>query len=234
MAAQCSKLAPRPPSVGQVTIARLSPSALAYLLFGDTSIYDNLCESLRDASAGAKRFANELMQSRLILCALLEYGADYTKGKVLTELRSKRLAGQLLSMSLKVAYEEAKAFETGVAMPMVCARAGCDLKAGQMCYWNPESAIHTGTIYMHLGLDKFAQEQFDQALSQELSDSAKAMALNNKGLIHLKHYRVADAIPLFEQAHQIAPDRVEPGRNLEWAKTMLSELSVGFSLDRFL
>jgi len=204
------------------SIARLSPSAITYLLFGDTSIYDNLCESVRDVSKGTKGFANDLMQNRVVLCTLLEYGADYTKGRVLTELGSKRLAGQLLSMSLKVAYEEAKAFEIGVAMPLVCARAGCDLKAGQMCYGSPEFAIRNGTIYMHLDLDGLAQGQFDQALSQELSDGDRAMALNNKGLIHLKHNRVADAIPLFEQAHQIAPNLTEPKKNLELTKARLS------------
>jgi len=216
------------------SMARLSPRAMSYLLFGETSVYDSLCESITDAGAAAKRFANDLMRNRIILCTLLEYAADYTEGRVLIDLGPKRLAGQLLSMSLKVAYEEAKAFEIGVGVPMICARAGCDIKAGQMCYGSPEFAIRNGTIYMHLDLDGLAQEQFDQALSQELSDAAKAMALNNKGLIHLKHNRVADAIPLFEQAHQIAPDRIEPKKNLEWAKTMLSHLSAGFSLDRFL
>ena len=209
------------------SLARLSPRAMSYLLFGDTSIYDNLCESVTAASKGAKGFANELMRNRVILCTLLEYGADYTEGKVLIDLGSKRLAGQLLSMGLKVAYEEAKAFEIGVGMPMICARAGCDIKAGQMCYGSPEFAIRNGTIYMHLDLDGFAQEQFDQALSQDLSDDAKATALNNKGLIHLKHNRVAEAIPLFEQAHQIAPDRAAPQKNLEFAKTKLSQLSRG-------
>jgi tetratricopeptide (TPR) repeat protein len=125
-------------------------------------------------------------------------------------------------MSLKVAYEEAKAFEIEVGMPMICVRAGCDIKAGQMCYGSPEFAIRNGTIYMHLDLDRLAQEQFDQALSQELSDGDKATALNNKGVIHLRHNRFADAIPLFEQAHQIAPDRTEPKKNLELAKARLS------------
>jgi len=209
------------------SIARLSPSAMTYLLFGDTSIYDNLCESVRDVRKSTKGFANELMQNRVILCTLLEYGVDYTKGKLLTELGSKRLAGQLLSVNLKVAYEEAKAFEIEVGMPMVCARAGCDIKLGQMCYGRPEFAIRNGIIYMHLDLDGLAQEQLDQALSQELSDGDRAIALNSKGLIHLKHNRVADAIPLFAQAHQIAPNRNEPKKNLELAKARLSEQQEG-------
>jgi tetratricopeptide (TPR) repeat protein len=205
------------------SIARLSPSAMAYLLFGDTSIHDNLRESITDASKAAREYASELMQSRLILCTLLEYGSDYTKGRVMTELAAKRLAGQLLTVSLKVAYEEAKAFEIGVGVPFVCARAGCDLKAGQMCYGSPEFAIRTGTIYMHLDLDGLAQGQFDQALSQELSADDRATALNNKGLLSLKHNLLADAISLFEEANKVAPNRTEPKRNLEFAKTKLSE-----------
>jgi tetratricopeptide (TPR) repeat protein len=204
------------------SIARLSPRAMRYVLFGDTSIYDNLCESLAGITKGAKGFANELMQTRIILCTLLEYGSDCVEGKVLIDLGSRRLAGQVFSASLKVAYDEAKAFEIGVGMPLICARAACDIKAGQMCFARPESAIRSGTIYMHLDLDGLAEGQFDQALSQDLSDDDRATALNNKGLIYLKRNRTADAIILFEKAHQIAPDRTEPQKNLEWARSRAS------------
>jgi hypothetical protein len=216
------------------SIARLSPSAMTYLLFGDTSVYDNLCESVRGTGNSTKGFANDLMQNRMIICTLLEYGVDYTRGKILTMLGPRRLAGQLLTVDLKVAYEEAKAFGIGAAMPVVCARAGCDLSAGQMSYGTSEFAIRNGTVYMHLDLVGLAQQQFDQALLQELSDSARATALNNKGFIYLQCGQVADAIPLFEQALEIAPRRAEPQKNLEFAKIKLSQLSAGFILDKFL
>jgi len=204
-------------------IALLSSSATAYLLFGDTSIYDNLFENTRDKDKKVKEFANGLMQSRIILCALLEYGADYTKGRVLCELKSKRLAGQLLSMNLKVAYEEAKAFEIQIGMPLIGAYAGGNLRAGEMAYGSPEFGIRQGTIYMHLDLDKLAEESFNQALSQEIPDDARAMALNNKGLIYLKHKHFLEAIPLFEQAIKHGPTIDEPKRNLELAKARLSK-----------
>jgi tetratricopeptide (TPR) repeat protein len=178
---------------------------------------------MRDKDKKAKEFANGLMQNRIILCILLEYGADYMNGSILTELKSKRLAGQLLSMNLTVAYEEAKAFQIGAGMPMIGSFAGCNLKAGQMCYGSPEFFIRQGTIYMHLDLDEMAEELFNQALSQEIPDDARAMALNNKGLIYLKHNRFSDAIPLFEQAIEIAPNLNEPKKNLELAKSKLSE-----------
>jgi len=204
-------------------VALLSSRATTYLLFGDTSLYDNLFESVRDKDKNAKEFANGLMQQRIILNVLLEYGADYTKGMVSTKLKLKRLAGQLLSMSLKVAYEEAKAFEIGVAMPLIGASAVCDLKAGEICYGNPEFGIRQGTIYMHLDLDELAEETFDQALSQKIPDNARTTALNNKGLIYLKYNRFTEAIPLFEQAIKYGPTRDEPKRNLELAKARLSE-----------
>jgi hypothetical protein len=204
-------------------VALLSPSTTTYLLFGDTSTYDNLFENTRNKDKNEKKFANGLMQNSIILCVLLEYGADYTKGRVLYKLRSKRLAGQLLSMSLKLAYEEAKAFEIGAAMPLIGAYAGRDLKAGEMCYGSPEFGIRQGTIYMHLDLDKLAEETFDQALSQEISDDARAMALNNKGLIYFKHKHFLEAIPLFEQAIKHGPTIDEPKKNLELAKARLSK-----------
>lgn len=204
-------------------VALLSSSATAYLLFGDTSIYDNLFENIRDKDKKTKEFANGLMLNRIILCILLEYGADYTNGSILTELKSKQLAGQLLSMNLTVAYEEAKAFQIGAGMPMIGSFAGCNLKAGQMSYGSPEFFIRQGTIYMHLDLDELAEKLFNQALSQEIPDDARAMALNNKGLIYLKHNRFSDSIPLFEQAIEIAPNLNEPKKNLELAKSKLSE-----------
>jgi len=204
-------------------IALLSSRATSILLFGDTSLYDNLFESVRDKDNNAKEFANGFMQQRIILSVLLEYGADYMDGSVLTELKSKRLAGQLLSMDLKVAYEEARAFGIGVGMPIIGSTARCELKKGEMCYGSPEFSIRQGTIYTHLDLDELAEESFNQALSQKIPDGARAMALNNKGLIYLKKNRFPEAIPLFEQAIKHGPTLDEPKRNLELAKARFSE-----------
>ncbi|MHC4570321.1 MAG: tetratricopeptide repeat protein, partial [Planctomycetota bacterium] len=204
-------------------IALLSSSATAYLLFGDTSIYDNLFENVRNKDENAKEFANGLMQNRIILCALLGYGADYIKGRVLCELKSKRLAGQLLSMNLKVAYEEAKAFELQVGMPLIRAYAGGNLRAGEMTYGKPEFFLRQGTIYMHLDLDELAEQTFDQALSLDIPDSDRAIGLNNKGLIYLRRKRYSEAIPLFEEATKHNPDLAEPKRNLKLATAGLSE-----------
>lgn len=204
-------------------IALLSPRAISTLLFGDTSLYDNLFESIRDKDDKAKEFANDLMLNRIILSVLLEYGEDYTNGRILTELKSKRLAGQVLSMDLKVAYEDALAFGIGTAMPMIGAIAGGELKAGEMCYGKPEFGIRTGTIYMHLDMDELAEQQFDQALSQKIPDSARAMALNNKGLICLKYDRLPEAISLFEQAIKHGPTLDAPKKNLEIAKARFSK-----------
>jgi biotin operon repressor len=204
-------------------IALLSSRATSALLFGDTSLYDNAFESIRDKDKGTQGFTSDLMLNRIILSVLLEYGADYTNGRILTELKLKRLAGQVLIVDLRVAYEEAIAFGIGAAMPMIGATAGTTLKAGELCYGRPEFGIRSGTIFMHLGLDELAEQEFDKVLSQKISDSAKVMALNNKGLICLNRNRVKEAIPLFEQAHEIAPNQNEPKKNLEIAKARLSE-----------
>lgn len=204
-------------------IAFLSSGSTAYLLFGDTSIYDNLLENVRSKDKKTKEFANDLMQNRLIICVLLEYGVDCTKGKVLSELKSKRLAGQLLSMNLKLAYEEAKAFEIQISMPQILAYARNDFKAGEIAYGSPEFGVRQGTILMHLDLDEQAVEIFDQALSKEITNDAKVIALNNKGLIYLKNNRLIEAISLFEQVIKIAPNQIFPKKNLELAKRKLSE-----------
>jgi len=203
-------------------VALLSSRATSNLLFGDTSLYDNLFESIRDKGDKEQKFANDLMLNRIILSVLLEYGADYTSGRILAELRSKRLAGQVLIMNLKVAYEEAIAFGIGAAMPMIGATAGCDLKAGQLCYGSPEFFVRQGTISMHLDLDELAEEAFNQVLSQKISNDIKAVALNNKGLIYLKRNRLTEAIHLFEEAIKHDPTLDMPKKNLELAKARLS------------
>lgn len=208
-------------------IALLSSHATSALLFGDTSLYDNLFESIRDKDDKAKEFADGLMLNRIILSVLLEYGADYTNGRILTELRLKRLAGQVLIVNLKVAYEEALAFGIGAAMPMVGAVAGCNLKAGELCYGRPEFGIRSGTIYMHLDLDELAEQEFNNVLSQKISDSDRTVALNNKGLIYLKQKRFPEAILLFEQATKHDPTQDAPKKNLELAKAKLTEQQEG-------
>jgi tetratricopeptide (TPR) repeat protein len=203
-------------------MALLSSRATSALLFGNTSLYDNLFESIRDKGDKEQTFANDLMLNRIILSVLLEYGADYTSGRILTELKLKRLAGQVLIMNLKVAYEEAIAFGIGAAMPMIGATAGCDLKAGQLCYGSPEFFVRQGTISMHLDLDELAEKAFDQVLSQNISNDIKAVALNNKGLIYLKRNRLTEAIHLFKEAIKHDPTLDMPKKNLELAKARLS------------
>lgn len=198
-------------------IAILSSSATNYLLFGDTSIYDNLFENTRIGDVDAKELANKLMLDRIILCALLEFGTDYTKGRVLTELRSKRLAGLLLNMNLKAAYENAKAFEIQIGMPVIGAYASDNFRAGELGYASPEFFIRQGTILMHLDLHDFAEEAFDKALSGEISDAAKAMALNNKGLTLLNRNCIPEAISTFKEASKIDSTLDEPKKNLEIA-----------------
>jgi tetratricopeptide (TPR) repeat protein len=204
-------------------IALLSSRATSILLFGDTSFYDNAFESVKNKNGEAQKFVNALMKNRIILNVLLEYGADYTAGRILTELKSKRLAGQLLTIDLKVAYEEALAFGLGTAIPMIGAVAETALNKAELCYGRPEFGIRTGIIYMHLELDELARQQFDQALSQNIPDSARSIGLNNKGLLYLKYNRIPEAILLFEQAIQYDPTKDGPKNNLEFAKTRLLE-----------
>lgn len=92
-----------------------------------------------------------------------------------------------------------------------------------MCHVTPEFLIRQGTIYMHLDLDGLAEQLFDKALSQPIPDGAKAIALNSKGMLCLKHNRLPDAILLFEQAITLDPSRDEPRKNVELTKARLSE-----------
>ena len=92
------------------------------------------------------------------------------------------------------------------------------IKKGQLVSIPADLYVQNGTILMNLGEPQMALEEFDRALTLDISDEARAAALNNKGLILLNRGEKSVAANLFQDALKIKPDLKEVMNNLELCK----------------
>lgn len=70
------------------TLALLSPAAASYVLFGDTSLYDNLAEHARNLGEQHVSMASEMMKHNILHHVLLRYADDSANAKTLDTLLS--------------------------------------------------------------------------------------------------------------------------------------------------
>jgi len=202
-------------------LALLSPTAASYVLFGDTSLYDNLSEHARTLGEQHVTMANDMMKRNILHHVLLRYAEDSTNDKTLATLEGRTIAGQIVTLKIAAAYDDGLAFDAFSMAPLVRARAATDLKKGQMVFGSPGLFVQTGTIYMHMGEFDLAVEEFDRVLTRDNPSKVRAAALNNKGLIRLRQQQVQEAIELFREAAEIDPELTEPKKNLERAQSLL-------------
>ena len=126
-------------------------------------------------------------------------------------------------MRVAGAYEDGRAFDALSVMPLMRVRASTNLVKGQMVSGSPSLFVRTGTIFMHMGEFGLAAKEFDKVLGPEMPPDVRAAAMNNKGLIFLNRGQVSEAIDLFRQSIELAPNLSEPRKNLETAELMLSD-----------
>ena len=71
--------------------ALLSPAAASYILFGDTTLYDNLFEHTHTLGDQQIIMANEMMKQNILHQVLLRYAEDSINAKLLDTLEGKSL-----------------------------------------------------------------------------------------------------------------------------------------------
>ena len=214
------RLQPEPLEVLR-NLSLLSPSVAAYLLFGDTTLYDNLTEHSK--RIGQEQYANEIIWNNIIHHTLLLYGADSINGYLLDVIDGKPLAGQIFAIRLVAAYQDNKAFEIQSVVPSMRLRAGENLEKNQMVTGSPGIFVQIGTILMHMGEFGLALKEFEKAATLKSPFDVKFAALNNKGLALLQLDKITEAIDAFQQAIDLDPTRPEPKKNLELAKKSLED-----------
>lgn len=202
-------------------LALLSPGAASYLLFGETTLYDNLTEHARTLGEQQVAMANEIMKHNILHRVLLRYGDDSINANLLGTLEGKPIPGQLITVRVVAAYEDGRAFDALSVMPLMRFRASGDIAKGQMVSGSPSLFVQSGIALMHMGEFDLAIREFDEVLTPEMPPNVRAAAMNNKGLILLEHGQVPEAVELFRESTQLDPERPEPRRNLEMAESLL-------------
>ena len=196
-------------------ILSLSPSALTYTLHGDTSIYDNLLEHVKSMGKNNQDFANSISWESLLSNVLLLYANDLINSKLLYKIEQQEIVANLITIKIGASYENAIAFRALSKFPIIRLRTKEKLKKGQLVAFPAERYVQNGNIFMQLGEPDFALEQYDKALSKNISDEARVVALNNKGFLFLNMGKKEEAAELFKLALNINADLPQARQNLE-------------------
>ena len=199
-------------------LASLSPATAEYLLFSDTTPYDNLARQVASFSADHQKQAAEITMQMMMHRALLKYAADSAGGGLLHELDGEQVAGQICAVRLVAASRKTKLFEAISTVPSICYKAGCPIKAGQMVSGPPDMNVEIGTIFMNMGESELALRSFDKALAESIPTEARVAGLNNKGLIFLNTGKTTEAESAFAEALKLKPGNEIVARNLELAR----------------
>ena len=183
-------------------ILLVSPSALIFTLYGDTTFFDGMWSSRNqlDSSNATRDWINGILYSQFHtllsekLIADMEvptYGILYAKFQILVARTT---------IQVDLATPRGKYVEVMGRRILSLHRAMEELPAGQpVSAVNPMAFSYDGLALMHLGEFQTALENFDKALALVQDPIQKAIVLNNKGwaFLQLKQYR--RAIECFEE-----------------------------------
>jgi len=207
-------------------ILKISPSASRHLLFGDTTLHDNLADQFEDASIRQDHRDQTRALNRDIVLqrTVLNCANDSVFGRASHELDGKNLIAKVVRIGVSAGYEDTRAFTAAVVIPSALARAGEEaIKAGQMVFGQPGFHLPYATALMHLGEFEEALRLFEKELSSDLPNDARKVALNNQGLILMETGKPEQAVQCFEAALRIDANLQEAQANLDLARQKLEE-----------
>lgn len=195
---------------------RTSPSAASFVLFGDTTKFDNLIEQVKqnNLNQNLSKTATEYITQTVIQQTAIAYANDMLAVRTVDEIDGEEIVGQVLRMQLSATHSKRLAFQTLVVVPMMRVKVQGGVKAGQMVSGSPDLFVNHGTLLSQMGEHDLAIDSFDKALAQPLSDELKAAALNNKGLALLNSGHRPEAKICFEEALKLQPQLQEIQNNL--------------------
>lgn len=206
-------------------VLKVSPSAAAFVLYGDTSRFDKLADQLitHNLTQDARTMVSALAAERLSQDALIRYANDIAEGRTLQQVDGEAIVGQVLRIGVSTATKDGLAFRLLAVLPIILARVDGDVAKGQLVFGPPEHPLREGTILLMLEENEWALAAFDKALLNDLSNDARKTALNDKGVALGRMADLAAAIACFEEALQIDPDFKDARENLERARQVKVE-----------
>lgn len=196
-------------------LLKTSPSAVEFILFGDTTRFDNLADQVR--KQGVVKRMEELAQ-KFATEAVLQYALrswinDALDGRILGELDGKQIAGHIVRMNVSVAFKDKLAFDVSIILPAMFVRTSGRIEVGQMVSGPSELFIDQGTVLLILHEPALALAAFDRALSLQLPVDKRKVAVHNKGLALLRLKRFNEAIVCFDETLSIDPTLEEARKN---------------------
>ena len=215
-------------------LLKISPEAAGFILFGDTTRFDNAINQMHQQKfeGALKSMTEEFISISVKEQIAIKFINDTMSGKDLYNIDGKMLVGTLTKIQLSGAFEDKPAFQILISTPRVLAKAGGEIRAGQIVFGSPEVLMNHGTILCHLGESGLAIDKFDEVLSNKnISDELRAATLNNKGLALLTLQRISKSRRCFKQALKFNPNLNEAKINLDRIRL---ENRLSFKIKKFL
>lgn len=143
---------------------KTSPSAAEFILFGDTTRFDNLADQVRQQGMNEelKAMAREIAAQTVLQEAIRFWVNDVMDGKILHELDSRQIAGLVVRMKISAAFADNLAFQASVVTPMMLIQASGRIEAGQGV--RAAALNNKGLALLRLGCITEATSCFEEAL----------------------------------------------------------------------
>lgn len=179
----------------------VSPSALAFALHGDTTLFSALWSNRNhlDASEATRDLLTGILRSRFYM-SLLE--------RLIPDMRVLAYASLYAQLQLRVAQVDIQVrlatahgmyIDAAPSESFTLAKAAEDLPAGApVVAVDPMSFAHDGLAFFHLGEFQTAIEDFDKALTAVKDPIQRATIWNNKGWAFLQFRQYQKAIECFD------------------------------------
>jgi tetratricopeptide (TPR) repeat protein len=189
---------------------RMSPSAASFVLFGDTTRYDNLADQMSGESISAEGRArmSALGLEQLCLDVMSRYANDVARSLTPKALGNDEVLLQVLSLGVTASNVQKRLFGLQQHAPIVQMVAGGPIRAGEAVSMQDPAGflVNLGIAFAHAEFHDLAIERFDDALSQTADPEITKAALHNKGRALLCLSQPREAIQLFKRVLDMDPD----------------------------
>lgn len=177
-------------------LVQCSPSAAAYVLYGDAQPYDNMLAQLdrmKPVDADAETWRAQIPD--LVLQRLLvRYVADASGARTSDRALDRTVCGQVLRLSAAIGFEDhSPPVRAETVISILRVRAGCEIKAGELAFAPPGHFANAAIAFLDMHENELAISTLREALDHPVDPGARQAILANLGLAHLRAGRPHEA-----------------------------------------